>query len=163
VNYGGNFVSKYNLKHLFEQVVNVSQNIEVFTVNELWKWTKFCGSNEYLNKTLNIHEESGVPIAGRKEILSEQIIVGDYLLFDYIEHLPQFSLKQCDNFDELIETIISESGILNTFTTLQMPIINGKAKNILFTLEYKNDKLSENKLEKETLEKIKDEIIRICK
>jgi hypothetical protein len=43
------FCDKYNLKKIFEQITNISQNIEKFTINELWKWTKFDGSNELLD------------------------------------------------------------------------------------------------------------------
>jgi hypothetical protein len=153
---------EYNLRKLFEQIKSISKNREEFTVEELWKWTKFDGSNEYLNEKLKIHEYSGVPIIGRNEILNDQIILGDYLLFDYIGHLPQFSIKQYRDFENLLEAIISQDGILNNFTTLQMPIIKGKAKNILFSLEYKNKISFENILDDETIEKIRGKIIKIC-
>jgi hypothetical protein len=141
-------MEQYNLKQLFEQIIIISRDIETFTVEESWKWTKFDGTNEYLNKTLNIHKASGVAIGDRVEPLNNQFVTGDYLLFDYIGHLPEFAIRQYNNFEELIENIIGENGILNTFTTLQIPIINGKCKDILFTLKYKNETLFENKLEK---------------
>jgi hypothetical protein len=153
---------EYNLKTLFEQIISISKNTEEFTVEELWKWTKFDGSNEFLNKTLKIHEYSCVPIVGRNEILNDQIILGDYLLFNYIGHLPQFSIKQYRDFENLLEAIISQGGILNNFTTLQIPIIKGKAKNILFALEYKNEISFENILDDKTIEKIRRKIIKIC-
>jgi hypothetical protein len=155
-------VEKYYLRQLFEQIINVSQNIETFTVEELWKWIKFDGINEYLNKTLNIHKNSGVAIEGREEPLNNQFIVGNYLLFDYIGHLPEFAIKQYNNFEDLIENIIGENGILNSFTTLQIPIINGNCKDILFVLKNKDETSFENKLEDKTTEKMKYEIIKAC-
>jgi hypothetical protein len=155
-------MEKYNLREIFEQIINISQNIETFTVKELWKWTKFDGINEYLNKTLNIHKYSDVAIGGREELLDNHAIAGNYLLFDYIGHVPEFAIRQYNNFEDLIENIIGKNGILNPFTSLQVPIINGECKNILFTLKYKNEKSFENKLEKETIEIIKSEIIKIC-
>ncbi|MDR1147958.1 MAG: hypothetical protein LBK66_04940, partial [Spirochaetaceae bacterium] len=152
-------MEEYNLRKIFEQIINISQNIEPFTVEELWKWTKFINTNEYLNNSLVIHKHSGVPIEGRKEKLNLQNIKGKYLLFDFIGHLPEMEIKQYNNFEELIESIISVNGILNPFTTLQIPIINGEAKNILFVLKYKTEISFENKLEKETMEEIKNEII----
>jgi hypothetical protein len=155
-------MEKHSLREIFEQIINISQNIETFTVQELWKWTKFDGVNEYLNKTLNIHEYSDVAIDGRKELLENHTIAGNYLLFDYIGHLPEFAIRQYNNFEDLIENIIGGNGILNPFTSLQIPIVNGKCKNILFTLKYKNEQSFENKLRNKTIEIIKSEIIKIC-
>jgi hypothetical protein len=104
-----------------------------------------------------------VIIDGRKKPLNNEIIKGNFLLFDFIGHIPEYSIKQYNNFEELIEIIISKSGILNQFTTLQIPIINGKARNILFALKYKDETSFENKLEYETIEKLRNEIIKICK
>jgi hypothetical protein len=161
-NWVNKFMEKYNLRQLFEQIIDISQKIETFTVEELWKWTKFDGINIYLNKTLKLHKYSGTAIDGRKESLNNQIITGDYLLFDYIEHLPEFTIRQYNNFEDLIENIIGERGILNQFTTLQIPIIKGKCKDILFTLKYKNETSFGNKLETKIIKKIRSEIIKIC-
>jgi hypothetical protein len=115
-----------------------------------------------LNNSLGIHEYSGVPTTGRKELLNDEKIKGRFLSFDCIGHLPEYDIKHYNGFEELIETIISGSGILNPFVTLQIPIINGIAKDMLFVLKYKNETSFANKLEKETIEKIRDEIIKIC-
>ena len=115
-----------------------------------------------MNNSLVIHEYSGVPIKGRMELLDNQNIKGNYLLFDFAAHLPEYNIKLYNNFDELIETIISDDGILNQFTTIQIPIINGIAKNILFVLKHKNGTSFDNELKKETREKIRNEIIKIC-
>ena len=155
-------MKKYNLRQIFEQIINVSESIETFSVEELWQWTKFGGVNEHLNSSLIIHKPSGVPIEGRMELFDNQNIEGNYLLFDFIEHLPEFDIEQYESFEKLMKAIISPSGILNPFTTLQIPIINGVAKDILFALKYKDEVSFENKLEKETIEKIKNEIIKIC-
>jgi hypothetical protein len=155
-------MKKYDLRQIFEQIINISQNIETFAVEELWEWTKFDGTNEYLNETLNIHEYSGVPIGCRDSLLNNQLIEGDYLLFDYIGHLPEFAIRQFKDFEIMIKKIIGGGGILNSFTTLQIPIINGQCRDISFALKYKNEKTFENKLEKITIERIKHEIIKIC-
>jgi hypothetical protein len=156
-------VEEYNLRQIFEQILSISKDIEEFTMEELWKWAKFYGTNKHLNNLFVMHEQSGVPIEGRKEIFNEQSIKGQYLLFDFIGHLPEFDIKQYNSFEELIETIVSINGILNRFTTLQIPIINGEAKDILFVLKYKNKTSFENNIEEEAIEKIRNEIIKICK
>jgi hypothetical protein len=156
-------LEEYNLKKIFEQIINISQNIETFTIEELWKWTKFDNINEHLNDSLVIHEHSGVPIEYRKEKLNSQNIKGKYLLFDFIGHLPEIDIRQYNDFEELIDAIISPKGILNLFTTLQIPIIDGEAKNILSTLKYKTEISFGNEMGQETMKKIKDEIIKICK
>jgi hypothetical protein len=156
-------LEEYNIRQIFEQIINISQNIEPFTVEELWEWTKFDNINEYLNNSLVVHEYSGVPIEGRKEKINFQKIKGKYLVFDYIGHLPEMDIKLYDDFGELIKSIISVSGILNPFTTLQVPIINGEAKNILFTLKYKTKTSFENRLGKDTMEEIKNKVVKICK
>jgi hypothetical protein len=155
-------MKKYDLRRLFEQIINISHSIEIFTVEDLWKWTKFDGTNEYLNKTLNMHKNSGVVIGGREERLNNQIIAGNYLLFDYIEHLPEFTIRQYNNFEDLVEEIIGKGGILNPFTSLQIPIINGQCKDVLFALKYKNEISFENKLENRIIENIKYAIIKKC-
>jgi len=156
-------MKKYNLRELFEEIINISQDVETFTVEELWEWTKFDGINEHLNKTLNIHEYSGVPINGREELLNNtQTIVGNYLLFDDIGHLPELAIREYNSFEDLLGKIIGKSGIMNSFTTLQVPILKGKCKDILFALKYKNETSFENKLENKIIEKINSEIIKIC-
>jgi hypothetical protein len=142
-------MEEYNLKQLLEQIVNLSENVETFTVKELWEWTLFDGENIYLNDSLKIHKYSGAVIEGRKsELSNNQIIKGNYLLFDYVGHIPGFSIKQYESLDNMIDAIISPAGILNSFTTLQIPIINGNGKDISFILNYK-DKAFGNKLAKE--------------
>jgi hypothetical protein len=159
-------MKEYNLRKIFEQIVNISKDIAPFTVERLWEWTKFDGINKHLNNSLIIHKYSGVPIGGRKELLNNQNIKGKYLLFEFIGHLPEFDIKQYNKFEEIIETIISSQGILNPFTTLEIPIINGEAKDILFALKYQEkyeEEYFKNELEKETIEKIKTEIVEKCK
>jgi hypothetical protein len=76
---------KYTIRAVFEQIVEIAQNIEdfSFSIDELWEWTLFDGSNEYLNNALETHENSGVVTNGRKDALSDgQTIEGRYLLFD---------------------------------------------------------------------------------
>jgi hypothetical protein len=51
---------------------------------------------------------------------------------------------------------------LNSFTTLEIPIINGEAKDILFALKYQ-EKFSKNELGKGVIEKIKSKIVKKCK
>ena len=133
----------YNLEQIFREIIKISEKIEPFTIEKLWEWTKFGGINEHLNHSLTIHEYSGVPTEGRKTPLHGQRIAGEFLLFDYIAHSPQFSILHYNDFDELVNVIISDGGILNPFTTLQVPIIGGVAADILFSLQYKSDSFAE--------------------
>jgi hypothetical protein len=155
-------LKEYYLRQLFEQVIKVSKEIETFTVKELWEWTKFDNINSHLNNSLVLHEFSGAPVKNRKEALADQSIKGDFLLFEFVEHLPEYSIRQCADFEELIDTVFSHGGILNPFTTLQIPIIKGVAKDILFILKYTDKTTFGQEFEKETIENIKNETIKIC-
>ena len=156
-------MEEYNLKQIFEQIIIISEKIEKFSIDELWEWTKFDGVNEHLNESLILHKYSNSPIKGRTELLpNNQNIKGNYLSFEFVPHSPEYEIRQYNNFDELMEYINSRAGILNNFVKLQIPIINGVAKDILFALEYKDETTFEDKLDKETKEKIKRKIISIC-
>ncbi|MCL1994163.1 MAG: hypothetical protein FWG66_14560 [Spirochaetes bacterium] len=156
-------LEEHNLRQVFEQIAKLCEKTDPYIdVGYLWEWTKFDGTNEHHNTSLVIHEPSGVPVEGRPGLLGEQTVKGNYLLFDYIGHLPECRVAQCGDLGELIEQIMSEGGILNPFTTTQVPVINGIAKDITFVLEYK-DKISfDTVLDKETTDKIRGEIVKIC-
>jgi hypothetical protein len=149
------YMEKYNLKSIFQQIVEVTNNIEKFTIEELWKWTVFDNENEDLNNLLQIHIPSGVATCERKNLLPEsKTIMGDYLLFEYIAHQPSFSIRQFNDVGKLAQTILSDSGILNPFTTIQLPIVKGQLKNILAILKHKKTDFTDQSKETKLLNEI---------
>jgi hypothetical protein len=97
----------------------------------------FKNKNEIYNTSFQFHESSGVYLTPRKILLNgTEVIEGQYLLFEYIAHIPQMILYAFETEEEIIENILSDRGILNDYTTIQVPIIRTKAR--LFSIDYEN-------------------------
>ncbi|WP_103070095.1 hypothetical protein [Aquimarina sediminis] len=119
----------YNLTSILQQLSAIYfEEIEGnFATEELWEWILFDRENSFLNEELQIHQPSGVPIKGRDSKLNENItIVGDYYCFTYIDHQPSYHLQKVESPDDLANLLLSKGGITNMFTTIMIPIVNGK-------------------------------------
>ncbi len=124
----------YNLSFLFQQLSAIHfREIEGrFTSQELWEWMLFDKENSVLNKSLQIHQPSEVPINGRATELNKNLsITGNYYCFIYIAHLPSYHLQKLNSLDELANLILAKNGITNSFTTIIVPIIKGEIVPIL--------------------------------
>ncbi len=133
-------MSRYQLSKILDQIVEISsrQGDHLSTI-DLWSWTMFDKENQHLNKTMNIHP-SNVPVTPRTELLDNQTEVrGDYLLFDTCPHIPLYQMRQFEDLNTLKAEILSSGGILNSFTGIQIPVIQGIAIDIPHVLKYKND------------------------
>jgi hypothetical protein len=151
-------MNKYNLKLLLRKIIETASPVEKFTEEELWRNIIFDGANEYLNDSLTFHEPSRFVENGRVQLLRDsQTIEGDYLLFDFIGHVPAWYIKRMNTIESLIAAIISRSGILNGFTTLQVPVVKGEPKNILAVLKYKSESFN-NERDWDLFEAVKENI-----
>ncbi|WP_378174013.1 hypothetical protein [Aquimarina sp. SS2-1] len=124
---------EYNLAAIFKKIVEASKHTEDggFTVNELWKWVVFDSENLYLNNSLTIHNPSGIAVKGRETKIDTTIcIYGKYFLFDFIDHAPSYRIISLKTLQELVSLVLSNSGIFNGFTSIQIPIINGEVSNL---------------------------------
>ncbi|WP_299247425.1 hypothetical protein [uncultured Aquimarina sp.] len=135
---------KYNLATIFEKIAKASMHDEdcSFTMNELWKWVVFDSENRELNDSLTIHEPSGIAIKGRETALDKtSSIEGEYFLFDFIGHAPSYRLITAENPQDIVNVVLSKSGIFNSFTTMQIPIVKGEVCNLneIIELIYKNE------------------------
>ena len=134
----------YNLQAIFNEIINTATQYEEFTIKELWEWTIFDDKNINLNDSLEFHKYSRDPIKERRqELSSTQEIYGDFLLFDYIPHVPLLKIINLDSLQSMKNEILSERGILNGFSGMQIPIVKGKAIDINSILEYKTESFNE--------------------
>lgn len=143
---------KYNLISIFENIATATINEEDcdFSIKELWEWTVFDNVNCYLNKSLEIHLPSGIAVKERKIKLEKIIeIEGDYLLFDFIGHCPSYKLIRLEKIQDLANLMLSHSGIFNSFTTIQIPIIKG---GIYYSKELRKMNFYPNKSERELID-----------
>lgn len=119
----------YNLVNILEQLSTIHfEEIEGnFTIQELWEWMLFDQENSVLNKELQIHQPSGVPVKGRNSEIDKNItITGDYYCFTYIDHQPAYHLQKVKSPDDLANLLLSKGGVTNMFTTVMVPVVNGK-------------------------------------
>ena len=124
-------------KHCLITILKALSTIEIdihhgnFTPKELWEWLLFDKENSYLNNTLKIHQPSGIPIEGRNTLISDKLTIqGQFLLLTFIGHSPSYSLHKLNTQQELAIKMLSRNGILNMFTTIQIPIIKGQIPNL---------------------------------
>jgi hypothetical protein len=130
-----------SLKNLCEEImIGVSPLYDetlVQDIEDLYADLVFKNKNEIYNTSFQFHESSGVYLTPRKILLNgTEEIEGQYLLFEYIAHIPQMILYDFETEEEIIENILSDRGILNDYTTIQVPIIRTKAR--LFSVDYEN-------------------------
>lgn len=138
---------QYFLKSLLDdmEVAIKGEEYYYFTTSELWEWLLFEDENMYLNEELTIHEPSGFPIKGRSSVLKNDVkIVGDFLLFTHIGHVPSYHLKALNNLEEVVNEIIGGAGIFNSFTSIQIAIIEGAVFGGFETLEEPFIKIGSN-------------------
>lgn len=85
--------------------------------------------NKQLKNPVDCFEQREVPLTGN------EIINGEFLLYEYIGHTGDTYIKEFNSIDEIENEIISGSGLTNTFTTYQLAIIKGTVKvySIFFT------------------------------
>jgi hypothetical protein len=95
-----------------------------FMMNEIYNRMEIYGSdNKEFDNALNSSGE-------RLNLLSaNDVIVGDYFIFDYSGHNGDTVLFQCDSIEEAESSILDPGGIINKFTTYQIAIIKGKIQD----------------------------------
>ncbi|NEZ41960.1 hypothetical protein [Paenibacillus alvei] len=105
-------------------------------VNYILEYVDVIGEDNLpLRNPLNLDEnvyyfrKRDVPLSG------EEMVAGDYLLFDYVGHNEDMFLTQFKSLHELEAEMTNSGGITNPFTTYQIAIIHGVVKryDIYFT------------------------------
>lgn len=129
-------------------------------------------TNEKLSETIDeivtyvyiIGEDNlqlGNPRNEEREVTNtgEEVVVGSYLLFDYIEHTEDMYIEQYQSLSALEKAITSSSGVINPFTTYQVAIVNGEVATyeIYFTNKKDGRDYKFNKHIHGTLPKSRDE------
>ncbi|UNK20281.1 hypothetical protein MNQ98_09830 [Paenibacillus sp. N3/727] len=119
------------------------------TINYILEYLDIIGAdNLHLRNPLNLDEnvfyfrKRDIPMMGN------EIVTGEYLLFDYTGHNEDMFLRQLNSLNEIEDEITNGGGITNPFTTFQIAIINGMVRDyeIYFT----------NKLDSKEYKFIKD-------
>lgn len=78
-----------------------------------------------LNRDPNIHY-----FRPRETLLTgEEEVNGKYLTLDYCGHDPRLLLKAFDSIEELERSILSDAGILNSWTTYVFAFIDGQLRD----------------------------------
>ncbi|WP_169088959.1 hypothetical protein [Paenibacillus sp. PL91] len=115
---------KQSDKHMKQELADIYKKIDIVGID-----------NSELRNPLNLDEsvfifrEREIPLTG------QEMITGEYLIFDYCGHNEDMFIKQFNSINELEEEIIGGGGITNTFTTYQIAFVSGKVRhyNITFT------------------------------
>ncbi|BBH19245.1 hypothetical protein Back11_05900 [Paenibacillus baekrokdamisoli] len=110
------------------------------TLAYLYKTIDIIGTNNSaLRNPLNLDESVFYFRDRENPLTGQEIITGDYLIFDYIGHNGDMFIKQFNSIDELEEEITGSGGITNTFTTYQIAIVMGKVRHYNITFTNGND------------------------
>lgn len=73
--------------------------------------------------------DGDIRFTGRPQPLSgAEVLDSPFLLFEYSSHDPIMLLFEMRSLGAIQSAIISEGGILNTFTDLMLPFVNGELK-----------------------------------
>jgi len=88
----------------------------------------FFGDNEHIENPLNhpiqyYFKKRETPLTG------EEVVYGDYLLYDCCGHNGTAIIYSCENLEEIESHIMSDGGIRNSFTTYNIAIVFGKVKH----------------------------------
>lgn len=111
----------YNTKHLFRHMY---AQVDIIGQN-----------NKGLRNPLNL-DDNCCYFRGREVPLSgEELIYGDFILFDYCGHNGDMYIEEFDSIEQLEKSIKDDGGFTNLFTTYQVAIIKGEVKdyNLYFT------------------------------
>lgn len=105
------------------------KEFEQWQINQMLTEVDFIGhANKHLVNPLNRSKESN----GFKErefpLTGEEVVRGDYLLYDLVGHHGVALILQFDSLKELIRFVLNGGGYTNPFTTYQIPIINGQIR-----------------------------------
>lgn len=96
--------------------------------------------NNHLANPLNKDPECYYFRPRETSLSGKEIVVGNYLLFDYCAHDESMYLTQYASLKELEQGILNERGITNTFTTHVIAIVRGQVKR--YQILYQRDSFS---------------------
>lgn len=123
-----------------EQLTKLSEEEMKEVLTYLYKKIDIIGTdNGELRNPLNLDEsffyfrDREIPLTG------QEMITGDYLIFDYTGHNEDMYITQFNSINELEEEITGHGGITNQFTTYQIAIVKGKVRQYKVTFINGND------------------------
>ncbi|WP_339209199.1 hypothetical protein MHH56_15585 [Paenibacillus sp. FSL K6-3182] len=122
--------------HSFLNETKLSEEKLKQTLTYLYKKIDIIGTdNVELRNPLNLDESVFYFRDRETPLTGQEMITGDYLIFDYTGHNEDMFIKQFNSINELEEEITDGGGITNTFTTFQIALVFGKVRhyNITFT------------------------------
>lgn len=121
-----------------------------------YKYLDFFGGNEHLRNPSNQGEHVYDPM-GREEgkhLKGDEIICGDYLIFEECGHDYRAGVYQCGSLLEIQQHIVGGGSYLNGFTDNTVVIVHGEVKpfvvkgydrqqNVITHVKHENDALFE--------------------
>lgn len=89
----------------------------------------------YFEEMLEYDEDYKLGRVKINPIFRDELIYGDFILFNYCGHSEDMYIKELDSLEQLEKSITSNAGFTNPFTTYQVAIIKGEVKdyNLYFT------------------------------
>ncbi|MEC0090848.1 hypothetical protein [Paenibacillus macquariensis] len=122
--------------HSFLKETKLSEEELKQTLTYLNKKIDIIGTdNVELRNPLNLDESVFYFRDRETPLTGQEMITGDYLIFDSTGHNEDMFIKQYNSINELEEEITAGGRITNPFTTFQIAIVLGKVRhfNITFT------------------------------
>lgn len=96
-------------------------------------------NNKHLRNPLNLDKSCYYSREREKSLSGEELIYGDFILFDYCGHSEDMYIKEFDSLEQLEKAIKDDGGLTNPFTTYQVAIIKGQVKDYNLYFTNKND------------------------
>ena len=128
------------LNHILNEIdlyiLENDEDIKEIYKNKLFSMKEDNLNDLYINTKDCYRYEDNILLSGNEEINAK------YLLYSYTGHNGTSILYECDSLEEIENDILSGAGILNYFSTYEIPIIEGKYKNYkVFTLNDNGNKI----------------------
>ena len=136
------------LKMILEDEVDDTISLEELIEYSLENVDIIGGDNKHLRNPLNSSGERCYFRPRETPLSGNEIVKGDYILYDLVGHNGDERLWIYDDFESLEKSMLSGGGVLNMFTTMMVAIVKGKVK------KYKADQ------ENEIFEWIEDESVK---
>ncbi|MCT4687119.1 hypothetical protein [Vallitalea sp.] len=133
-------MNSIQLKKLASKITHKIYEGETYDIkdwlNYMYKQVDIIGqNNKKLRNPLNLYNNCYYFRKREEPLAGEEIIYGDFILFDYCVHSEDMYIRELDSLEQLEKSIKGDGGFTNTFTTYQVAIIKGKVKdyNLYFT------------------------------
>ena len=117
------------LKMVYEQEERVyGERVDDYIEYSLGNVDIFGEGNDHLCNPLNGNGECHYFRPRETPLTGDEIIRGDYILYDVVGHNGDEFINSYETFDELERNILGGAGVFNMFTTVIVAIVHGKVK-----------------------------------